>query len=114
MVSIIYLLKTKPGLNLELLQVMGSMIVNMQKVEGCLNIDFNQDKLNKDQFYFRMDWKNNVFFNSLLNSNEFDIFEGSLNTLCHEPTVEIIGKNNKVLREIKMNYKNELQKEFNN
>jgi quinol monooxygenase YgiN len=114
MVSIIYLLKTKPGLNLELLQVMGSMIVNMQKVEGCLNIDFNQDKLKKDQFYFRMDWQNNVLFNSLLNSNEFDIFEGSLNTLCYKPTVKIIDKNNKVLRIIKMNYKNELQKEFNN
>jgi quinol monooxygenase YgiN len=114
MISINFVIRAKPRMNLELLQVMGSIMVNLHKIEGCLNIDFKQDKLNKDQFYFRMDWQNNVFFNSLLNSKEFGIFEGSLNTLCYNPKVEIIGKNNSVLRIIKENYKRELQKEFNN
>ncbi len=110
MISIKYILKTKLGMNLELLQVMGSIIINIQNIEGCLNIDFKQDNLNKDQFYFRMDWQNNIFFKSLLNSNEFDIFEGSLKTLCYNPTIEIIGKNNRVLKIIKKNYKRELQR----
>jgi quinol monooxygenase YgiN len=114
MVSIIFLLKTKPGLNLELLQVMGSMIVNMQKAEGCLNIDFKQDKLDKDQFYFQMDWQNNIAFKSLLNSKEFDIFEGFIMTLCHSPTVEFTGKDNGFKKIMKKNYKKELLKEFNN
>ena len=113
MISISYVLKTKPGMNLELLQVMGSIIVNFQNVEGCINIDFKQDNLDKDQFYFRMDWQNNNFFESLLNSNEFDIFEGSINVLCHNPTVEFIGKDNRVITIVKKNYKRELLKEFN-
>jgi quinol monooxygenase YgiN len=114
MVSIIFLLKTKPGLNLELMQVMGSMIVNIQALEGCRNIDFKQDNLNKEQFYFRIDWQNNIAFKSLLNSNEFDIFEGFIKTLCHSPTVEFTGKDNGVIKIIKKNYKRELLKEFNN
>lgn len=114
MISIKYILKAKPGKNLELLQVMGSNIVNMQRVEGCLNIDFKQDNLDKDQFVFGMDWQNNNFFKSLLNSNEFNVFEGSINVLCHNPMVEFIGKDNRVIRIIKENYKTELLKEFNN
>ena len=114
MISIIYKLKTKPGMNLELLQVVGSIIVNMQKLEGCLNIDFKQNKLDKREFYFRMDWQNKIFFNTLLNSNEFSLFEGSIDVLCYYPAVEIISNDDRVLRIIKKNYKKELQKEFIN
>lgn len=114
MISINFRLDTKPGMNLELLQVMGSIIVNMHGVEGCVNIDFKQDNLNKNQFYFRIDWQNIIFLKSLLNSNEFSIFEGSIDVLCYNPTIEIIGNDNRVLRIIKKNYKKELQKEFNN
>ena len=114
MISIKYILKAKPGKNLELLQVMGSNIVNMQRVEGCLNIDFEQDNLDKDQFVFRMDWQNNNLFKSLLNSNEFNIFAGSIHVLCENPTIEFIGKDNRVIRIIEKNYKKELLKEFNN
>ena len=52
MISINFVLKAKPRMNLELLQVMGSIMVNLHKIDGCLNIDFKQDKLNKDQFYY--------------------------------------------------------------
>jgi quinol monooxygenase YgiN len=114
MVRINFILKTKPRMNLELLQVMGSIIVNLHRVDGCVNIDFKQDKLDKNQFYFRLDWQNNIFFKSLLNSNEFSVFEGSVAVLCYNPTVEIISNNNSVLRIIEKNYKKELQKEFNN
>lgn len=114
MISINFILKTKPRMNLELLQVMGSIIVNLHRVGGCVNIDFKQDKLDKDQFYFRMNWQNNIFFKSLLISNEFSIFEGSIDVLCYNPIVEIISNDDSVLRIIKKNYKKELQKEFNN
>ena len=114
MISINFILKTKPGMNLELLQAMGSIIVNLHVVEGCVNIDFKQDKLDKNQFYFRMDWQNNIFFKSLLISSEFSILEGSIDVLCYNPTVEIISNDGSVLRIIKKNYKKELQKEFNN
>ncbi len=68
-------LKTKPRMNLELMQTMGSMIVKIQNIEECLNIGFKQDERNENQFYFRMDWQNKKFLKSLVNNNEFSIFE---------------------------------------
>jgi quinol monooxygenase YgiN len=114
MISIKYVLATKPRMSLELMQAMGSMIVKLQNVEGCSNIDFMQDELDENQFYFRMDWQNKVLFKSLLNSNEFSVFEGSIDVLCFNPTVEIISTDNRVLKILKKNFKKELQKEFNN
>ena len=109
MTSINFILKTKPGMNLELLQVMGSVIMNFHNVEGCLNVAFKQDKLDKDQFYFRFDLQNIFFLKSLLNSNEFSLFEGTINVLCHNPIVEIIDNEERVLRITKENYKKEIQ-----
>ena len=114
MISISFDLTTKPRMNLELLQVMGSIIVNFNKADGCENVVFKQDKMDKNHFCFRMDWENNVLLKSFLSSNEFDIFQGSMDVLCYDPTVKIISNDNSVLRTIKKNYKKELQKEFIN
>ncbi len=83
-------------MNLELMQTMGSMIVKIQNIEECLNIGFKQDERNENQFYFRMDWQNKNFLKSLVNNNEFSIFEGSIDVLCFKPTVEIICTDNRV------------------
>jgi len=40
MVYIIFEIKTKPGMNLEFLQSIGSIIVDLRKVKDCIGIDF--------------------------------------------------------------------------
>ena len=40
--------------------------------------------------------------------NEFRVFEGTINVLCHNSTVEFIDNDNRVIRIIKKNYKKNL------
>ncbi len=89
MISIHFSLKTKPGKNLELLQTMGSIIVDLHKVKGCINIDFQQDSKNKDQFYVKLDLQSKQLLKAMLNTEEYGIFEGAMKVLCQNPIVEI-------------------------
>lgn len=85
-------------MNFEFLQSVGSIIVVMHKVKGCMHIDFQQDSKDKDQFYFRLDWQSNQLFKSMLNSEEYGILEGALKVLCQEPLVEITGVDTKRIK----------------
>ena len=91
MTSIHFSFKTKPGMKLEFLQTMGTIIVDLHKVEGCINIDFQQDAQVNDQFYIRLDWQSNQLLKAMLHATEYGILEGALKVLCQEPFVEIIG-----------------------
>ena len=85
-------------MNLEFLQTMGSIIVDLHKVKGCIHIDFQQDSQNKDQFYFRLDWQSNKLLKAMLNSEEYGILEGAMKVLCLEPLVEITGVETKKIK----------------
>jgi quinol monooxygenase YgiN len=89
MTRIYFSFKTKPDKNLEFLQAMGSIIIDLHKVKGCVNIDFQQHDQDKDQFYLRIDWQNGKLIKGLLQSKEYNIFEGAMKVLCQNPIVEI-------------------------
>ena len=89
MIRIYFSFETKPGKNLEFLQTMGSIIIDLHKVKGCVNIDFQQHDQDKDQFYLRIDWQNGKLIKGLLQSKEYNIFEGAMKVLCQNPIVEI-------------------------
>ena len=89
MINIQFSFKTKPGMKLEFLQTIGSIMIDLHKVEGCINIDLQQDDQEKDQFYFRLDWQTRKYIKTLLRSKEYDILEGALKVLCQDPLVEI-------------------------
>ena len=108
MISIIFSFKTKPGMNLEFLQTIGSIIVDLRHVEGCENIDFQQDHTDKEQFTFRMDWVSSQQIKTLITSKEYDVFEGAMKVLCHAPTVEINAAEQR-----KVQIQKSEQKEFN-
>ena len=91
MTSIHFSFKTKPGRNLEFLQTMGSIIVDLQKVNGCMNLDFQQDRQADDQFYVRLDWQSSQLLEAMLNTKEYSILEGAMKVLCEKPLVEISG-----------------------
>ena len=91
MTSIHFSFKTKPGMKLEFLQTMGTIIVDLHKVEGCINIDFQQDAQVNDQFYIRLDWQSNQLLEAMLNTKEYSILEGAMKVLCEKPLVEISG-----------------------
>jgi quinol monooxygenase YgiN len=95
MTSIHFNLKTKPGMKLEFLQTMGSIIVDLHKVNGCMNIDFQQDGQSDDQFFIRLDWQSNQLLKAMFDSEEYGILEGAMKVLCEMPLVEISGVENK-------------------
>jgi len=98
MISIKFSIKTKPSMNLEFLQTMGTIIINLHKVKGCVNIDFQQHDQDKDQFYFRMDWQNGKPIEELVRSKEYNIFEGAMKVLCQNPIVEINDEENEIIQ----------------
>jgi quinol monooxygenase YgiN len=85
-------------MNLEFLQTIGSIIIDIHKVKGCVNIDFQQHNQDKDQFYLRMDWQNGKLIKELVRSKEYNIFEGALKVLCQSPIVEINDVEHKTIK----------------
>ena len=82
-------------MKLEFLQTMGSIIVDLHKVNGCMNIDFQQDSQADDQFFVRRDWQSNQLLKAMLSTEEYGILEGAMKVLCEMPLVEISGVENK-------------------
>ena len=105
MINIHFSFKTKPGMKLEFLQTIGSIIIDLHKGEGCINIDLQQDDQDKDQFNLRLDWQNIKLIKALLKRNEYDIFEGALKVLCKDPSVEVSGVEKKTIKIEEFNMK---------
>ena len=77
MISINLDFKTKTGKNLEFMQMIGSVIVDLRRVKGCIGVDLQQDVRYKDQFKLGIDLQNGENIQSFLRSKEFDFFPGS-------------------------------------
>jgi len=93
MVRISLSFNTKSGKNLEFMQSIGSIIVNLRKVKGCLGIDFQQDSQEKNRFSFQMDWENQTSIKALFDSGEYSVFEGAMRILCKELNIAITDGN---------------------
>ena len=93
MISINLSFNTKSGKNLEFMQSIGSIIVDLRKVKGCLGIDFQQDSQEKNRFSVRLDLENQIFIEALLDTREFDVFDGAIRILCEELNIEITDGN---------------------
>ena len=91
MIHLHFSFKTKPGMKLEFLNTMGSIIIDLHKVEGCINIDFQLDSQVNDHFYIRLDWQSNQLLKDMLHTTAYGILEGALKVLCQKPLVEISG-----------------------
>jgi hypothetical protein len=97
MVSINFHLEIKPGMNLEFMQSIGSIIIEIRKLEGCIGIDFKQDPHDKDRFSLQLNGKNRKFIERLIESAEYNFLEGAITVLCKIPTIEI-NNGNKTIR----------------
>ena len=89
MVKIIFNLVTKPGMNLELLQSIGSIIIELRNLKGCIGTDFKQEPNDKDRFSLLLNGNNRKFIEKLLASKEYNFLEGAITVLCETPTIEI-------------------------
>jgi len=89
MLSVIFNLKTNTGKNLEFLQTIGSIIIDIRKIEGCKSIDFKQNDNFKGQFYLQLNIESKNLMMVLLDTNEFGIFQGAIQVLCEPPIIEI-------------------------
>jgi len=75
------------------MQSIGSIIVDLRKVKHCLGIDFHQNSQEKDRFSLRLDCQNKISLKDLLDSKEYNVFEGAIRVLCGVPDIEIIDGN---------------------
>ena len=89
MVSINFSFKTNTGKNLEFLQTIGSIIIDLRKVNGCKNIDIQQDDQIKEQFSLQLNWQNKKRLMALIDSKEFGVFLGAIQVLCEPSMIEI-------------------------
>ena len=90
MVSVNFHFQIKPRMNLEFMQSIGSIIIEIRKLEGCIGIDFKQDPQDKDRFSLLLNGNNRKFIDKLLDSEEYDFLEGAITVLCKPTTVEVI------------------------
>jgi quinol monooxygenase YgiN len=89
MVSLNYHLEIKPGMNLEFMQTIGSIIIELRNIEGCTGIDFKQDSHDKDRFSLLLNGNNQKFIDKLLSTEEYKFLEGAITVLCKPPSVEV-------------------------
>ena len=106
MVSVTFNLKTNTGKNLEFLQTIGSIIIGLRKVEGCKNIDLQQDDKIKEQFSLQLNWQNKKRLMALIDSSEFEIFQGGIQVLCEPPLINIYDGHNTISKDAKKNRNN--------
>jgi hypothetical protein len=89
MVNINFHLNIKPGMNLEFMQSIGSVIIELRKLEGCIGIDFKQDPHDEDRFSLALSGDNRNYIEKLLGSEEYNFLEGAISVLCKTPTIEV-------------------------
>lgn len=112
MISLIFNLKTKSNENLEFMQSIGSIIINLRKVKGCMGIDLQQDDRDKNQFTLRLDWQNRKLITELLERTEYEFLEGAIRVLCEAPTIEIINGHKTIITDMDKNRKTSIKKQI--
>ena len=76
-------------MNLEFMQSIGSIIIEIRRLNGCTGIDFKQDPHDKDRFSLLLNGNNRKFIDKLLDSEEYNFLEGAITVLCKSPTIEV-------------------------
>jgi quinol monooxygenase YgiN len=89
MVNIIFHLEVKPGKKLEFMQSIGSLIIELRRLEGCIGIDIKQDPNDEVRFSLALNGDNQKFIQKLLSSAEYNFLEGAIRVLCNTPTIEV-------------------------
>jgi hypothetical protein len=89
MVNIIFQLEVKPGKKLEFMQSIGSLIIELRRLEGCIGIDIKQDPNDEVRFSLALSGDKQKFIQKLLSSAEYNFLEGAIRVLCNTPTIEV-------------------------
>jgi len=110
MISLIFNLKTSANKNLEFMQAIGSIIIDLRKVKGCMGIDLQQDDKDKKQFTLRLDWQNRKHITELLVSSQYEFLEGAIRVLCEVLTIEIINGHKTKITDMLKNKKTSIKK----
>ena len=92
------------------MQSIGTIIIDLRKVKGCLGIDLQQNDQDKDQFKLRMDLQNRNLIKELLESSEYEFLEGAILVLCEALTVEIINGQQTIMTDLHKNRKTSFKK----
>jgi hypothetical protein len=71
------------------MQVIGSIIVDLRKVKGCIGVDFQQADENPDKFCLQIDLDNYSSITPVLKNENYNFLQGALEVLCEAPIVEI-------------------------
>ena len=103
MISTIFDFKTKSFKNLEFKQTIGSIIIDIRKVKGCLGIDLQQYDLDKNHFKLRLSWQSRDLIIEFLESSEYEFLEGAIRVLCETLTIEIFNGQQTKISNLDMN-----------
>lgn len=79
--------KTIPRKDLELSQIIESLVIEFRKSPGCLSYSFKRDK--SSEFHLDSEWENMVQLEEHFRSKLFSVMLGAFHTLCEKPEVKI-------------------------
>ena len=79
--------KTIPRKDLELSQIIESLVIEFRKNPGCLNYNFKREK--ESEFRLESEWENMVQLEEHFRSKLFSVLLGAFHTLCDIPKVKI-------------------------
>ena len=80
--------KTIPRKDLELSQIIESLVIEFRKNPGCLNYKFKREK--ESEFLLESEWEYMVQLEEHFRSKLFSVLLGAFHTLCEQPEVKII------------------------
>ena len=79
--------KTLPRKDLELSQIIESLVIEFRKNPGCLNYNFKREK--KSEFLLESEWETLEKLEEHFRSKLFSVLLGAFHTLCEQPEVKI-------------------------
>jgi len=105
MVSIELNFKTKPNKNLEFMQAIGSIIVDLRNVKGCIGIDLKQNNQDSNLMSLRVNWQTEKVVIELLESSQYEFLEGAINVLCEMLSIRITKDQKTIIADMPTNKK---------
>ena len=79
--------KTTPRKDLELSQIIESLVIEFRKNPGCLNYKFKREK--ESEFLLESEWENLEKLEEHFRSKLFSVLLGAFHALCEQPEVKI-------------------------
>jgi len=87
------------------MQAIGSIIVDLRNVKGCIGIDLKQNNQDSNLMSLRVNWQTEKVVIELLESSQYEFLEGAINVLCEMLSIRITKDQKTIIADMPTNKK---------